>query len=247
LVIVDRPTVDWTASDPTLVSGGLRERKKRLMRQQLSDVATQLFMERGFDAVRVAEIAAACGVSEKTVFNYFPTKESLVLDRLSITVASLRAGSGGSADRAARRRPAHPRRGTGSHDGWLAQQSDPTRAGQEVRRFGDLIEATPSLRAYQSDMKDQFVTAATEALATRTGRSVDDPEPQIAASALLGLWHVQEQSLRRHLAESLTPNELHRAVIDDVHRAAQLIGTGLHSFAPTPKQRRSGRVRQATK
>jgi Bacterial regulatory proteins, tetR family len=42
----------------------------------------------GFDAVRVADIAMACGVSEKTVFNYFPTKESLVLDRLEITMAS---------------------------------------------------------------------------------------------------------------------------------------------------------------
>ena len=39
-------------------------------------------MERGFDAVRVAEIAEACGVSEKTAFNYFPIKESLILDRL---------------------------------------------------------------------------------------------------------------------------------------------------------------------
>src|SRR5580698_8684830 len=69
---------------------GLRERKKRLMRRQLSDAATRMFTERGFDAVRVAEVAAACGVSEKTVFNYFPTKESLVLDRLEPAMASLR-------------------------------------------------------------------------------------------------------------------------------------------------------------
>ena len=78
-------TVDWTAgyapSGLAEPSGGLRERKKRLMRQQLSDTATRMFVERGFDAVRVAEVAEACGVSEKTVFNYFPTKESLVLDR----------------------------------------------------------------------------------------------------------------------------------------------------------------------
>src|SRR5271165_7374503 len=71
---------------------GLRQRKKRLMRQQLSDTATGMFMERGFDGVRVAEVAAACGVSEKTVFNYFPTKESLVLDRWDATMASLRDG-----------------------------------------------------------------------------------------------------------------------------------------------------------
>ena len=71
---------------------GLRERKKRLMRQQLSDTATRMFLERGFDAVRVSEIAEACGVSEKTVFNYFPTKEALILDRLDATVAALRTG-----------------------------------------------------------------------------------------------------------------------------------------------------------
>ena len=78
---------------------GLRQRKKRLMRQQLSDTATQMFLEQGFDAVRVAEIAEACGVSEKTVFNYFPTKESLILDRLEATVASLRTGLAESRNR----------------------------------------------------------------------------------------------------------------------------------------------------
>src|SRR3569833_4138733 len=89
-------TVDWTvprirgAGEPA--AEGLRERKKRLMRQQLSDTATQMFMERGFEAVRVAEIAEACGVSEKTVFNYFPTKEALVLDRLETTMTALRTG-----------------------------------------------------------------------------------------------------------------------------------------------------------
>src|ERR1035441_6238774 len=89
-------TVEWTVprSPGTGVpeAEGLRERKKRLMRQQLSDTATLMFMERGFDAVRVAEIADACGVSEKTVFNYFPTKEALILDRLESTMASLRVG-----------------------------------------------------------------------------------------------------------------------------------------------------------
>src|ERR1700679_2670659 len=70
-------------------SAGLRERKKRIMRQQLSDTATRLFMEYGFDAVRVADVAEECGVSEATVFNYFQTKEALVLDRLETTMASL--------------------------------------------------------------------------------------------------------------------------------------------------------------
>src|SRR5436305_14493861 len=85
-------TAGWTAPAPAGPGQGLRERKKRLMRQHLSDTATAMFLERGFDAVRVAEVAEACGVSEKTVFNYFPTKESLVLDRWEVTAVSLRSG-----------------------------------------------------------------------------------------------------------------------------------------------------------
>src|SRR6201995_888605 len=87
-------TVDWTAprtrGTAAAEAEGLRERKKRLMRQQLSDTATRMFMERGFDAVRVTEIAEACGVSEKTVFNYFPVKEALIMDRLESALAQLR-------------------------------------------------------------------------------------------------------------------------------------------------------------
>src|SRR3954462_11582533 len=58
---------------------GLRERKKRQTRQYISDVATGLFLERGFDAVTVAEIADAADVSVNTVYNYFPAKEGLFL------------------------------------------------------------------------------------------------------------------------------------------------------------------------
>lgn len=60
---------------------GLRERKKRETRQRISDLATGLFMERGFEAVTIAEIAEAADVSVNTVYNYFPAKEDLFLDR----------------------------------------------------------------------------------------------------------------------------------------------------------------------
>ncbi|MFF4949188.1 TetR/AcrR family transcriptional regulator [Streptomyces chattanoogensis] len=60
---------------------GLRERKKRQTRQYISDMATGLFLERGFDAVPMAEIAEAANVSVNTVYNYFPAKEDLFLDR----------------------------------------------------------------------------------------------------------------------------------------------------------------------
>ena len=209
---------------------GLRERKKRLMRQQLSDTATQMFLERGFDAVRVAEIAGACGVSEKTVFNYFPTKESLILDRLEATVASLRTGlaePGVSPVEAALRILDGE---LGAMTSWLADQDDPVQASAAIRRFGALIQATPSLRAHQSDMMDQFTTVAAAILAERAGLSAADPEPLIAATALLGLWRIQFQSLTNYLDGTRTPARVRQAVTADVRRAARLIDTGLSSF-----------------
>jgi len=222
-----------TPDTPDAPAEGLRERKKRLMRQQLSDTATRMFLDRGFDAVRVAEVAEACGVSEKTVFNYFPTKESLVLDRLETTMASLRTGLADPAVPPVQAALAILDGELAGLTGWLASQDDPAQAAQAIRRFGDLIRATPSLRAYQADMMGQFVSVAAEALAARAGMSADEPEPQIAARALLGLWHVQADSLRQHLHRSAAPGRIHHLVSADVRRAARLIEAGLRSFART--------------
>jgi len=222
-------TAEWMARSapaPAAPDEGLRERKKRLMRQRLSDTAARMFLELGFDDMRVSQVAAACGVSEKTVFNYFPTKESLVLDRLETTVASLRTGLDPEAEPGIPPVEAALRildRELTAMTTWLAGQENPEEAARAIRRFGDLIRATPSLRAYQSDMMDQAVGVATGILAARAGMSAEDPEPQIAARALLGLWHVQAASLRRHLDGDPRPARIYEAVAADVRRAALLI------------------------
>ena len=57
---------------------GLRERKKAGTRTAIQRHAVRLFGEQGYDATSVEQIAEAAGVSHRTVFRYFPTKESLV-------------------------------------------------------------------------------------------------------------------------------------------------------------------------
>ena len=60
---------------------GLRERKKARTRGLIADVAARLFAERGYEHVAVSDVAREAEVSEQTVYNYFQTKEQLVIDR----------------------------------------------------------------------------------------------------------------------------------------------------------------------
>ena len=230
-------TVNWGTvlpSAPGHDGGGLRERKKALTRQRLSDTATQLFLEHGFDAVRVTEVAAACDVSEKTVYNYFPTKESLVLDRWDSTAKALRAGIADT-----RKHPVDVVREILADElaaltGWLGAQRDQAAAAESVRRFGRLVATTPALRAYQNDTTNELVMTTTGLLASRAGLPADDPAPQIAASALIGLWGVHFTALRKYLDGIRSPAEVHDAVTADVEAAAQLIRAGLDSRPWTP-------------
>src|SRR5438105_507711 len=64
-----------------MVTEGLRERKKRRTRELIAATAARLFAEQGYEQVSVLDVAAAAEVSEQTVYNHFPSKRALVLDR----------------------------------------------------------------------------------------------------------------------------------------------------------------------
>jgi AcrR family transcriptional regulator len=229
----DRAPASHSGGPPIPVEG-LRERKKRQMRQLISDTATMMFLERGFDDVRVAEVAAACDVSEKTVYNYFPTKESLILDREEGMTAAVRRALGPSG---APMSPIDAAVGlitdevSRLYDHWGEEHDQPLGSDFSlVHRFIDLLEQTPSLRAAQRDMMDRRVGVAAEAMAARAGVDPDDPEPQIAADAILGLWRVQYRATRKYSDGTRPAPEVRDQVLAEVHRAARLIDTGLWSF-----------------
>jgi AcrR family transcriptional regulator len=64
-----------------MATTGLRDLKKARTRRLIADTAARLFAERGYERVAVSDVARAAEVAEQTVYNYFPTKEQLVIDR----------------------------------------------------------------------------------------------------------------------------------------------------------------------
>ncbi|HWG26988.1 TetR family transcriptional regulator [Actinospica sp.] len=60
----------------------LRERTRRAVRAELTDVALDLFLRRGFEATTVDEIAASAGISRRSLFRYFASKEAIIFDSL---------------------------------------------------------------------------------------------------------------------------------------------------------------------
>jgi AcrR family transcriptional regulator len=216
--------------DTDALHQGLRERKKAIMRQLISDTATLMFLEHGFDEVRVSEVAAACDVSEKTIYNYFPTKESLLLDREEDSATALRKALGPDGE------PISPveamvRILKSEVDEFVTHLDANQTMYSQIAAFNDLIESTPSLKAARADMIDRLAQVAAESMAARAGVDPSDPEPQIAADALTSLWRIFYRAVVKYSNGDLSGNEIRAAVLGDVRRAARLLDTGLWSFA----------------
>lgn len=58
---------------------GLRERKRRETLQRITDVGMGLFLQKGYEATTLDEIATAAGISRRTFFYYFKSKDDILL------------------------------------------------------------------------------------------------------------------------------------------------------------------------
>ena len=225
----------WLGEDlrTSPVDEGLRERKKRLTRSMISGTATMLFVERGFDNVKITEVAAACGVSEKTIYNYFPTKESLVLDWEEELTETIERELGPGATKSSPVEAMKAIIANQTHELVSSLKGDQQNDVAMIRSFTDMVNQTPSLRAKQFDLTENLSQVAARVMAERAGLDPEDPEPQIAADALLGLWRIYYRAMVKYAAADPTPEELERLVLAEVDRAGRLLDTGLWSFAMT--------------
>ena len=174
------------------MSTGLRERRKQETRQVISDMATEMFVARGFDEVTIAQVADAAGVAKMTVTNYFPRKEDLVFDRAEGIVRSLAevfaARATGESLLAAIRRDYAER----------AARADVT-LGLSSPAFARMIENSPVLASRGLEMLYQRERALGDAIAAETG--VDDPQQRVVAAMVSSAHRVlYEEGSRRSLA-----------------------------------------------
>jgi AcrR family transcriptional regulator len=193
------------------VATSLRERKKERTRRAISNAAHRLFLERGFEAVTVADVAREADVSEGTVFNYFPTKEELFYGRMEAFEAELVAAV---RDRAAGQSV------LGAFRDFVLEGarglSEPERADvilQAARLIGD----SSALQGREREIVAQSTNELAAVLADEAGAAVTDVEPKAVAAALMGV----QRALVEHVRASVLAGKRGRALAASMRRQAE--------------------------
>ena len=221
---------------------GLRELKKEQTRQLIADTAWQLFADRGFDKVSVAEVARAAQVAEATVFNYFPSKEDLFYSRLESFWTRL-------ADAVSARPDGQPvldafRHALLAESGLLGQlESGDPDALTRLRTVNRIVAASPALLAREQQVMSRAASDLAARLAAETGASAADLRPQVAANALIGVHRALIDYVRRRVLADDTPASLAAEVRERSTESFALLGHGLGATRParaSPRWRRPG-------
>ncbi|PWJ07556.1 TetR family transcriptional regulator [Streptomyces sp. NWU49] len=193
---------------------GLRERKRRRMYRSVSDTAVRLFLERGFDAVSVAEVAAAAEISKPTLFRYFPAKEDLVLYRIADheDEAARVVGRGPSPVEALRR---HFLDGLRRCDPVTGLNDDP-----EVLAFHSLLYGTPALVARLYGYLERSEEALAEALGGGLGA-------RLAAGQIIAVQRILAQENWRRIAAGEPVAEVRGDAVAAAERAFDVLAETL--------------------
>ncbi len=151
---------------------GLRARKKEATREAVIDAAYALFLARGFDRVTIDEIADGAGISRRTYFRYFPTKEDVVFPRQADRLVAFRALLATS-----------PSGIEGVRTACLATAESFAADRSEFLAQGRIIATSQALIAKESNLDIQWEDALSEHLS----RSLPRQQARWLAGGLIGL------------------------------------------------------------
>ncbi|MGW7008308.1 TetR/AcrR family transcriptional regulator [Streptomyces sp. NPDC054933] len=205
---------------------GLRERKKRQTRQNISDIATGLFLGRGFDAVTIAEIADAANVSVNTVYNYFPAKEDLffdrskgVIDRLTRYVRGRDKGESAAAAvlRELRGRVEEVSPSVGLFDGY--------------DRFMRVVQDSHALKARLWYLQQEVVESVERTLREETQADPGDPLPLLVGSQLAWLQSTLMGYIGGQMMAGRNPAEVSREALALLDEMEDLLGERVLNYA----------------
>lgn len=203
---------------------GLRERKKAKTRLWISDIATKMFIERGFENVTVAEVAAAAEVSVATIFNYFQTKEDLFFDREGEVIAAhqrfVRERKKGESIPSALRRAFHA-----GIDTALPQLLSPG-GGHFLRA----IENSHALRARARLALEKTEAALAETLAEETGADRADPTPRTAAAMIVAIERMLMEEARAAALRGDSLRTAQRRIRRSCDQAFALLESGIRGY-----------------
>ncbi|NKQ58516.1 TetR family transcriptional regulator [Amycolatopsis sp. K13G38] len=156
-----------------MTPSGLRERKKEATREALRHAAITLSRERGPQAVTVEDICAQAGVSPRTFFNYFESKDEAILAIDVSAPVVLRL----ILDRPAEEDPLAAVRNV------FAQRYAEIATSATFRERTLLIREHPELVPRLTHTNRAFEEAMVEGIAIRTGLSPDDVYVRTTAAA----------------------------------------------------------------
>ena len=204
---------------------GLREQRKQQTRQAISDIATRLFVTRGFDEVTISQVAAAAGVAKMTVTNYFPRKEDLVFDRAEGIIRQL-------ADVVASRARGESMLGAIRRDYAAAVARADVTVGLASPEFARMVTGSPALASRGLEMLYQREMALAAAITTDTG--TDSVTARLVAAQLASVHRVlYAEAIQRSLAGESRPS-ICRYLAEAASRAFDLLEPSLGSFGIRP-------------
>ncbi|MBB6247761.1 TetR/AcrR family transcriptional regulator [Rhodanobacter sp. A1T4] len=192
-----------------------RTRKRLATRTSISDVATRLFFERGFDRVTVDEIAEAADVSRMTVFNHFPRKEDMFFD---LDAEGREELIQALHTRDSKLSPIDALRAFAHHA--VAKRRPYVEFCDQSQLFIETIEASETLKARARTIRDELVREVSVAMAESVGRAPGDADAHLVAGIQVATWGVAMLEAHKTYQKTRKNAAAHKVLLAIVDKGA---------------------------